>query len=405
MLGAGLFAVGVLLAAIGASVENATPRSALHRWHLALAAGDVSVLATDIRLGSEAWTEQQINSEGERDFQRVLALYNRANAEGQSELQRLETAVREGGLRAFNGLAYENRRAVSEQSHNEWVFEQGFPLVPDASAVGDWRALTVWPPTAAMTQRLGAAALSEEERGLLGNRAGDDPAVMADPMLQDLATRRGDAGLAAYRSLRDRVFRAGEQVFRRLDYTTRRDIDGRSEVNYVLVQGIAALPPADRQRVSGPAAFTDESTRSALQVQLGLATLTEAERREVAAQTMATFIEHRPRYVRDAGVRLLRVRLREVFGGSAYEVASLRKVGANPRDLIQRSTATAHLRWSRISGDPASVPEALEMVWAPFAQEWRIDQVRWRSVTAHPSATGTPEEAAPGVESADGGAP
>lgn len=404
--------VGAGLAIAGYAPAHAHPRSAIRHWLMVMSAGDVATLRSDERLGMQAWTASLVRELGERDYQRVLAIFDRAAQLGQREFERLRAVAIEGGRAAFEALPWEQQQAIARQSHAEWVSANGFGQVPDASVAGSWQALLAEPPAAALLQRLGTVALSADEQSLLANRAANDPAVLADPMLVALVERRGSEGQDALRRLRNQVEREGERAFRRLPWASQQEIDGRSRARFTAEHGFAALSPADRARIGSADALSD--TTGAVVERLGRQLLPPAEQREVASWTRASFVAARATRVESAGARLAQETLRSEFSGSRIHYPRFDVSGSGGRDLIRRERAHAELFWDQVGVGLRQLPASIELRWAPRSADWRVVEVRWvprpgaDEPAAHDAPTPeaepqmSPTPAPPGDDSAEG---
>lgn len=367
--------VGAGLAIAGYAPAHAHPRSAIRHWLTVMSAGDVATLRSDERLGMQAWTSSLVQELGERDFQRTLAIFDRATQLGQQEFARLRTAAIQGGRAAFEALPWDQQQSLSRQSHTEWVSANGFAQVTEASVAGTWQALFTEPPAADLLQRLGTAALSADEQSLLANRAANDPAVLADPMLVALVDRRSSEGQVALRRLRSQVEREGEHAFRRLAWSAQQEIDGRSRARFTAEQGFAALSPADRARIGSADALND--TTNAVAERLGRQLLPPAEQREVASWTRATFAAGRATRVESAGTRLAQETLRGEFSESRIHYERFDVSGVGGRDLIRRERAHAELFWDQVGVGLRQLPASIELRWTPRSADWRVVEVRW----------------------------
>lgn len=401
--------VGVVLAVGGRSGERNNPTGAIRRWHQAMQHGDIALLKSDSQLNFQAWTRAEIRQLGEVDYNRVLGLFTRARELGQTEYSRLLDAISTGGVRQFNSLPYERQQAIARQSHDLWVYEHGFPAVSEAAAVGTWQVLATDPVPPALLQRLGTPALEADEQALLAGRAANDPAVTADPMLVELATRRAAEGQQVIDRLRRQVVSEGERAYRHQPSNERDRIDQRSRTRYVLEHGFASLSETDRARVGTPDTMLDNS--DALTVRLGVQQLSPAEQLEINGRTREAFVEGRQQFIENRGTRLAHDALVAEFGTSRYRLDVLHVSGVGGRDLIRRQTARALLSWPQIGNRLRSRPAVVTLRWSSREAEWRIDDVLWRPAEAEPAdepATATPsrsEEHATEETDADGGVP
>lgn len=352
--------VGVALSIAGFATEHAHPRSAVRHWHAAMSAGDVATLRTDERLGMRAWVAHLVRELGEREYLRVLGIFDHARELGQQEFTRLCALAVSGGQAAFEALPPEQQTAITSQSHNEWVFESGFAQVPEAGVAGSWGALS-GAPASDLLLRLGTSALSADEQTLLGGRAATDPAVVADPMLASLAARRTAEGETMYRRLRDQVWAAGGRAFRHEHRSTQQEIDARSRNHFVLAHSYSSLSPADQTRLGSADALTD--TTGVVAERLGRQLLPIAEQREIASLTRAGFVtDHRP-WSEATGTRLAHERLRGEFAGSRFHNESLSVSGVGGRDLVRRQRAHAEIYWDQVGIGLSFLPAAIELRW------------------------------------------
>lgn len=375
---AALFTLGILLTLWAAFRPHAGVRSTVDRVQTVLGLGDVTTLRTDARLGLRHWADGLVGALGQGEFNRVLAIYNRAEALGREELDRLRGAVFGGGQAAYDALPWEERRDIDGRSHDAWVFTQGVGRVAEAQGVA-WAVWARPTPDADVVKRLGAAALSEEERALLADRPAGDPALAADPMLARLAGRRTTQGERAFLRLRDRVRQEGERQFRRLHHRERARIDQQSHDDYIFSRGMGALSADDRQKVSGPEVFTDDAAAEAARERLGLARLTAAERAEVSGRSRAAFAAAHDAFVEREGRRLAQAALRERFHGAAWSAERLRVHGHGGRDLIRRAGAVVELRWQRLGAGTLVPPSRVSLRWVSPTRMWVVSNVRWEA--------------------------
>jgi hypothetical protein len=392
--------LGLTLALVGYLTPHHHPAAVMRRWQSAMARGDVDTLRHDERLGTGSWLVGLERELGNREYERVLAVYDRVDRVGAAEVQRLSERVTSGGQAAFQALPRDRQLEVLQQSHREWVMAQGLPRVPEALALGSWQVLL--PPTAepSLLQRLGASALSADEQTLLANRPDTHPEVVADPMLSALAARRRAQGAAMFAWIRQRVEREGEQAFRRETRTDREEIDQRSARAFVRQRGFAALSASDRARVGSLAALDDAS--GALRDRLGREGLEASEAREIEGKTRVEFVAQRTAYVSLTGARLAAVILREAFGSTRPEVERVVVSGVGGRDLLRRNAARIELAWPSRGDTLRQEPGALVLQWFPRKAAWHITGVEWRprgqgaasAPVERPEATEQPTEGA-----------
>jgi hypothetical protein len=391
------FAAGIFLA-LSANPANGRPAGAIARWSATLARGDVAALRADESLGMRAWIDALVDELGARDHQRVLDIVVRAEIAGQAQLARLREETNRAGVAAFEALPYAQQRAVSQQSHDAWVCAQGVTQVSEAAPVGGCDALLAEPPSYAVVMRLGTASLDADAQALLAGRAGNDPAVVADPMLAQFAERRDREGGRALATLRERVWSAGEREFRRLPGSQRREIDNRSGVRFVRDRGFATLAAAERAQVGSVDALFDNG--DAVAARLGIASLTPAERQEVAGRTRAAHLEGRAAWVEAAGTRLAQDLLIRTFRAAHYELDALVVQGAGGRDLIRRQRTDARLRWSLLGSDLRNQPTGVTLRWSSQKVRWDVADVHW---TPRDASAAAPAPILPGAD-ADAGA-
>lgn len=380
-LGALLGVAGAMLAIGGRASAHDNPSVVVQRWHQTLQRGDVARLESDPQLNAQAWVRAEIQRAGEEEYTRVLGLFSRAQNEGRTEYNRLVDAITRNGQSQFNALPYERQQAITRQSHDLWVYEHGFESVPDAATVGTWQVLANNPIPAALLQRLGTPALGADEQSLLGNRAANDPAVTADPMLVELAARRTAAGQQVIDRLRQRVYSEGERAYRRQHHDERERIDNRSHDRWILEHGFTALPAADRARVGTLDAMINDA--DALTTRLGVQRLTPDEQREVVGHTREAFVAARARFVEARGTEVVHRALLSGFGNARYTLDDFAAQGEGGRDLVRRQTARGALSWTQVGDGLRRVPSAITLRWAPREAEWRVDEVTWRPRDAH----------------------
>lgn len=367
--------IGAILALAGYVPEHAHPRSAIRHWHETIKRGDVMTLRADARLGTRAWIDGLVRELGEEEFRRVLGIYDRAAEMGREDFARMQRAARANGQAAFDALGYAQQVAVNRRSHDEWVIEAGASRVSEASAVGPWGNLLA-APSAALLQRFGTPELDADEQALLANRASNDPAVVADPMLAQLAARRDEQGSRSFSRLRAAVEREGERAFRHLGWSEREAIDARSRNDFFLQQGYSRLAEADRARLGAAQSLLDET--GAVAARLGVELLSATERQAIAGRTRDEFVRQRRAFVEMNGVRLAHDLLVRSFGSSRYEVGRLVVHGVGGRDLVRRSGARAGLRWSNLGAGFRNVPAEVSMRWSSADVDWRLSEVHWR---------------------------
>lgn len=365
--------LGTLLAIVGYVGDHAHPRSAVSRWRAVVSRGDLGTLLRDERLGGRRWIRALIQEQGTADYNRVLGIYDRAAELGQAEYRRLHETVIRQGEQAFAALPDPEQRAVSSRSHDEWVCANGVARVPEAGALGGCATLRA-APSPQLLQRLGTPELDADEQALLANRATNDPAVLADVTLAELANRRDALGQRVLERLRERVEREGDRAFRRLDWSERDAVDRQSRERFVRDRGFASLPPSDRARVGQVDGLFDESSQ--LPTALGMQQLPEAERREVQGRSREDFVARRARYIEDAGSRLAQQLLISSFGSAQVRVEKLYVHGSGGRDLLRRNAARAELSWSSL-GSGVMTPSSIALHWSSEHVDWRIDEVTW----------------------------
>lgn len=367
---------GIALSIAGFAGQHTHPRGAVRHWHAAMSAGDVAALRSDERLGMRAWTAGLVSELGERDYQRVLGVYDNASRLGQREFARLADLAARGGRAAFEALPWEQQQGVSRQSHTEWVFSHGFAEVREASVAGTWQQLVAEPPAPALVARLGAAALSADEQSLLGGRADNDPAVTADPMLLALCERRSAEGMSLLRRVRGQVEHEGERAFRRLPWATQQEVNARSITRFTVERGFATLSAAERALLGSDSALSDATGEVA--ERLGRQQLPPSERSEIAGRTRANFVTGRAAWVDATGTRLARETLRGEFSGSRFHYEAFTVSGVGGRDLLRRHAAHGELYWDQLGTGLRGLPASIDLRWTPRSADWRVAAVQWR---------------------------
>ncbi len=389
------FVVGVALAVYGWVAPFAHPDDALRRWREALTHGDITALTRDDRLGMEAWTHDLATELGTAEYERVLALHDRAITAGRDEVRRLRAAVEGAGFAAWSRLTWSEQRAIESQSHRTWVEERGFAAVAEAAVLGNRARLFAEPPPPDVLARLGAGALSDEERALLGQRASGDPAVLADAVLTELAARRDEAGARVLRRLRETVLAAGERRFEGLPSREQREIDARSRMDFLLDRGFAALDATDRGRVeSASALFADDDE---LAGRLGVTTLDAAARTELGTVSRRAFVEGREAWIARVGLQRAAFVLQREYARAEVETDGPHPIGDGGRDLVRRRHAGARLVWRGRSGALRVWPDQVDLDWDARRHLWRVAGVHWsRDPEERSRASGTlPAPAAP----------
>lgn len=399
--GIGCLIMGAGMAVAAGLSDREDPARLVRRWQTALVRADMLALRHEARLGMVAWTRAIVREQGERDFARVLGIYDRAAEQGRRELNRISSAVDEGGRAAFGRLSYAQQYAVLHQSHDAWVCEHGRGHVPAVSAT-PCAVLYATPPPEALLQQLGTTELDADEQSLLANRAASDPAVAGDAVLARLAQRRSTLGARALGRVIEQVQRAGEHELRRLEAGERDRIDRESISRFLREQGFAALPERDRTRVGSSDALAGDNT--ALATRLGLEGLTAEERGEVGASTRAEFSAARDRYIEDKGTRLARALLEGMFRTSHCEVVRVEVAGNGGRDLLRRNVASVTLRWRDLGGGAALQPDRVELRWSSLDGAWRVGDVHWEPVPGRGAAE-TADESEGAAAPAQGEAP
>lgn len=368
------FVAGIALSSMSVRPHD-HPAGAVRRWAAALARGDVATLRRDGSLGSRVWMDGLVHELGEADYQRVLGIYQRSGEAGIQELERLRSAMRDGGVSAFERLDQGQQQAVNRQSHDQWVCARGLSRVPEAATAGGCAGLLAEPPAPQLLERLGTAGLDADEQALLGARAASDPAVRADPMLARLAERRAEEGVRALARLRERVWREGEREMRQLPREERAAIDRRSRERFMLDRGFASLSAADRGRLGSTDAILDES--GALADRLGLQALDAPARREIEGRRRSDFIAAHSSFVDATGARLAHDLLVTEYGAAKLDLADLAMRGVGGRDLIRRRVASATLRWTRVGSGLRRIPREVTARWSSRDAAWNIAEVRW----------------------------
>ncbi len=381
LFGGAMFAVGLLLASVALLVPHYGVRSTVRRLHELLVAGDLPTLRSQQALGAKRWANAVVSEAGQQEYNRVLAIYQRAEELGGTEYERLRVALLNGGQSAYNNLGYDDRRVVDRRSHDEWVWPQGYSLVPEAATAGTLAEILQTPLDPDVVEGLGAAALSEAQRTLIADRADTDPTVQADPALVRIAATRTTRGTAALRRLRDRMATAGERAFRRLSYGSREEINGRSHALFLMQQGMASLSAQDRSRVGDAGVFDDPARSVALRERLGLEQLPLDERRQIAGHSRADFIAQREVFVEREGLRLGRELVARRYRESRYEIHDVRVSGHGSRDLVRRDHAHARLRWTRTGEGTLQTLRSVVMRWDGDDGRWEVASLEWRSET------------------------
>jgi len=376
-LGALLLFVGAMLALTAQVRPLQGVRSTVARLHDLLAAGDLITLRAEAPLGAKRWADSVVREFGQAEYDRVMAIYAHAEQEGTNEFSRLQSAVTEGGQRAYDNLGSDQRRAVDRRSHDEWVLPEGYRLTPEAGAAGPLAVVMQAAVDPALVQRLGTAALSEGERAQLADRPDADPAVQGDRALSRLAQKRNQRGTRALAQIQQRVGSAGERSFRRLDRSTRASIDRRSHWEFLNQQGMASLSAEDRARVGDPAVFGDDVLASALRQRLGLERLPPAERREVERRPRDAFVAQHDVFVEREGLRLGQAAVGARYRRSRYELHDVRVSGQGSRDLIRRRRAHAMLRWTAAGDGTLRLLRGVALEWDGPENRWRVGGLEW----------------------------
>ncbi len=377
VLGAMLLVIGAMLALTAQVRPLQGVRSTVTRLHELLVAGDLVTLRAEAPLGAKRWADSVVREFGQAEYDRVMAIYARAEQEGSSEFSRLQNAVTAGGQQAYDNLGPDQRRAVDRRSHDEWVLPEGYRLTPEAASVGTLAVVMAPTVDPALVQRLGTAALSDGERAQLADRPDADPAVQGDRGLSRIAQKRNQRGTRALAQVQQRIVTAGERSFRRLDRSTRGVIDRRSHWEFLNQQGMASLSAEDRARVGDPAVFGDDVLASALRQRLGIERLPPAERREVEGRPRDAFVAQHDVYVEREGLRLGRAAVGARYRRSRYELHDVRVSGQGSRDLIRRRRAHATLRWTASGDGTLRLLHAVALEWDGPENRWRVGGLEW----------------------------
>jgi hypothetical protein len=386
-LGAALLVVGVIFAATALVRPLQGVRSTVARLHELLAKGDLATLRSERALGASRWADSVVREHGQVEFNAVVAIYDRAEQAGAEEFGRLQSAVNDGGQRAYDALGSDQRRGVDRQSHDAWVLPEGYRSIPEAAGAGALAVIFQNPSDPALTQRLGTAALSAAERAQLADRPDTDPAVQGDRGLARIAQKRAQRGARALDQLRQRIVSTGEHAFRRLDRATRGSIDRRSHWEFINQQGMASLSPADRARVGDAGVFQDEARAAALRGRLGLERLAPEERRRIERVSRAAFLEQHDLFVEREGMRLGTAALIARYRGSRYELHDVRVSGQGSRDLVRRRSAHAAVRWSASGPGALLLLGGVNLAWDAAENRWRVVALQWQAPAASGEAT------------------
>jgi hypothetical protein len=386
----GLAVVAGLLTCLHRSGDRSTPEATLESLTATLAAGDVETLLRDESLGFRRRAEREVSSRGTAEVERLVALQARRLQAGREEYERrlqhradIEDRVRSAGSLAFDGLSMDQKYEVwVGTTYSEWALANVLPALSDEDRrrIGDPSVVVDGPARQRRILELGMETLWDTDRRIV-EQAEANPALAEDPYVKPVLEARDRAG----RQRLDEAIAAWNEAERRApDRPPAGEEQLRRQEQKMRELGLAALDPEDRAFFSTFVPARDEAGLAAAHLELGLAALSETERRDIVGLWLETGWG-RDRVVAREGRRLYAEFLRSTFAACRPQVEEVTLTGGARGSLLRSWHARVRLRWQVTGGvifvlrdgtlerhaDGETVPpDLLRAAWADRSVTW-----------------------------------
>ena len=330
-----------------------TPGSTVAEAYKALVAADTKRLRQDEHLGLKVLADNEINTRGTAEYNRIIAIFKKAEREGSGRYLRSRKEMWRSGEAAFNALPHETRSGIRSKSKDDWLARQAFASLSaeeqkvfgSADVLGDKKKIK------ALAYKVAKPNLSEEDKLLIGDKAPDSEAVQQDNKLKAIVAKARRAGMAVLGNAANKANRAARANFYRLSRHEQRRIKAASYNRYVWKTGLSGH--ADKAFFMSVDVLLQPSNTqiSGLLRALGLASLEPKERAEIEKRDHDKFVAAREKFIEKKGTKLYKKFLKETFPAHCCEVSRVRYIGRSGRSLMRNREAMVVLAFGPVPAD------------------------------------------------------